>query len=202
MSPIKKAPSGNRPRLGRPHPVGGCPLTAAVAVAIYFALAKLLIHLLTGGGYGYFRDELYYLACAEHLDWGYVDHAPLVAWAARFSRAVFGDSLFALRLLPAVAGALKVLLTGLLAREFGAGRFAVGLACLCVLVGGHLALDSFFSMNAFEPVFWMGCVYAVVLALNRDEPRYWLWFGLLAGLGLLNKHSMLFFGFGVFAGLR
>jgi hypothetical protein len=174
---------------------------STLAIALYFAVAKLLIHLLTSGGYGYFRDELYYIACGEHLDWGYVDHAPMVAWTARFSRALFGDSLFSLRLLPAIAGAVKVLLSGLIARELGAGRFAVMLACLCVLIGGHLALDGFFSMNAFESLFWTGCAYSIILAVNRDEPRYWLLFGLLAGLGLLNKHSMLFFGFGIFTGL-
>ena len=175
--------------------------TSTLAIALYFSLAKLLIHFFTNGGYGYFRDELYYIACGEHPDWGYVDMAPMAAWAARASRALFGDSLFAIRLLPAVAGALKVLLTGLMAREFGGGRLAVMLSCLCVLVGGYLALDSFLSMNAFEPVFWMGCAYAIILAINRNDSRYWLWFGLLAGLGLENKHSMLFFGFGIFAGL-
>jgi hypothetical protein len=175
--------------------------TSALAIAVYIALLKLLIHLLTASRYGYFRDELYYIACGEHLDWGYVDHAPLVAWAVKLSRTLFGDSLFALRLFPAVAGALKVLLTGLIAREFGGRRFAVMLSCLCVLVGGYLAVDSFFSMNAFEPLFWMGCAYAIILAVNRNDSRYWLLFGLLAGLGLENKHSMLFFGFGITVGL-
>jgi hypothetical protein len=170
-------------------------------IAIYFAFSKLLIHLLTNNQYGYFRDELYYIACGEHLDWGYVDHAPMVAWLVRLSRTLFGDSLFALRIFPAVAGALKVLLTGLIARELGGRRFAVMLSCLCVLVGGSLAIDSFFSMNAFEPLFWMGGAYFIILAIKRNEPRFFLWFGLLAGLGLENKHSMLFFGFGIFVGL-
>lgn len=173
----------------------------ALVVAACFALVKLLVHLLTANGYGYFRDELYFIACGEHLDWGYVDHAPMVGWAARLSRTLFGESLLGLRLLPAVAGALKVLLTGLLARELGGRGFAVALACLCVLVGGHLVLDGFFSMNAFESLIWTACAYVIVLAVKRGEPRYWLAFGVLAGLGLLNKHSMLFFGFGVFAGL-
>ena len=171
------------------------------AIAMYFALAKLLIHFLTNNQYGYFRDELYYMACGDHLDWGYVDQAPMVAWLIRLSRALFGDSLFALRLLKAVAGAVKVLLTGLIARELGGHRFAVVLSCLCVLVGGYLAIDSFFSMNAFEPVFWMGAAYFIIRAIKRDEPRYWLLFGVLAGLGLENKHSTLFFGFGIFVGL-
>ena len=175
--------------------------TSPCAFAAYIALVKLAIHLLTANRYGYFRDELYYIACGEHLAWGYVDHAPMVAWLIKLSRTLFGDSLFALRLFPAFAGAAKVLLTGLIARELGGRRFAVALACVCVLVGGYLALDSFFSMNAFEPVFWMGCVYFIILAIKHDQPRYWLWFGLLAGLGLENKHSMLFFGAGIFAGL-
>jgi len=175
--------------------------TSPLACAVYIALVKLVIHLLTNNRYGYFRDELYYIACGEHLAWGYVDHAPMVAWLVKLSRTLFGDSLFALRLFPAVAGAAKVLLTGLIARELGGRRFAVVLACLCVLAGGYLALDSFFSMNAFEPVFWMGCVYFIIRAIKQNDSRYWLWFGLLAGLGLENKHSTLFFGFGIFVGL-
>lgn len=173
-----------------------------LAVALSFALLKLLVHLLTNGNYGYFRDELYFLACGEHLDWGYVDHAPLVGLAAWFARRVLGESLFALRLLPAAAGALKVLLTGLLVREFGGARSGVALACLCVLVAPiYLVADTLFSMNAFEPVFWMTCALAAALAVGRDEPRWWLLFGAAAGLGLQNKHSMLFFGFAVVVGI-
>ncbi len=175
--------------------------TEGIPIMIYLALAKLLIHLLTNGQYGYFRDELYFLACGEHLDWGYVDHHPLVAVAAKLSRALFGDSLFAIRLIPAVAGATKILLTGLIAKELGGRRFAIILSCLCVLVGGYLALDSFLSMNAFEPLFWIGCAYCIILAINRNDSRFWLPFGILAGLGLQNKHSMLFFGFSLFLGL-
>ena len=171
-------------------------------MACYFAGAKLLIHFLTNGQYGYFRDELYFIARGEHLDWGYVDQAPLAPWLARLTLTVLGDSLFALRFLPAVAGAVKVLLTGLLVREFGGKTFAVAISCLCVLVApGYLLVDTLFSMNAFEPLFWVGGAYCLVLAIKRNEPRFWLWFGLLGGLGLQNKHSTLLFGFGIFAGL-
>jgi hypothetical protein len=177
-------------------------LSGPIAIAIYFSVAKLLIHLLFSSRYGYFRDELYFLACGEHLDWGYADHAPMIGLVAKLSRAVLGDSLFSLRFLPAVAGALKVLLTGLMVREFGGRRFATALACLCVVVAPvYLVSDYLLSMNAFEPLFWMGSAYAIILVIKRDEPRYWLLFGACAGLGLENKHSMLLFGFGVFAGL-
>jgi len=177
-------------------------LAGPLAAGVYLALAGLLIHLLTNGRYGFFRDELYFLACGEHLDWGYVDHAPLIALVARLSRTFFGDSLHAIRFFPALAAALNVFLTGLIARELGGGRFAVLLACLCVLLAPvYLVSGTLLSMNAFEPLFWMGCAYVLLLAFRRDNPKLLLWIGLLAGVGLQNKHSMLFFGVALVAGL-
>ncbi|HLY19713.1 MAG TPA: glycosyltransferase family 39 protein [Bryobacteraceae bacterium] len=171
-------------------------------VVVWLAACKLALHLYAGHNYGYFVDELYYLACGRHLDWGYVDQPPLIALIAALTRVTIGASLQAIRFLPAVAGAAKVLLTGLLARELGGRRFAQGLAALAALLApGFLGIDSFFSMNAFEPLFWTGCAYIVVRIIRTGNQRLWLWFGLLAGIGLENKHSMLIFGFAVATGL-
>jgi len=115
------------------------------------AIAKLLIHLFANRYYGYFTDELYYLACARHLAWGYVDQPPLIAVIARLSMTLWGDSLSAIRFLPALAGAGKVILTGLIARELGGSRFAQGLAALSVLLApGFLGMDNLLSMNVFD----------------------------------------------------
>jgi 4-amino-4-deoxy-L-arabinose transferase-like glycosyltransferase len=160
-----------------------------------FATATLLIHLLTNGRYGYFRDELYFIACARRLDWGYVDMAPLSALTLRIELALLGESLFALRFLPALAGGGTVVLTGTLARELGGRMWAVILACaasLSALV--YLGIGNFYSLNVFEPLFWMSCIYLLVRIINGGSPRLWLLFGLVAGLGLENKHSMAFFG--------
>ena len=171
-------------------------LVASLAAAVCF------LHFLVNGRYGYFRDELYYAACGEHLAWGYVDHAPLVALVARFSRWLLGDSLFALRFFPALASAAKVLLTGWMVRELGGRRFALILATTTAFMAPiYLTFDNFLSMNAFEPVFWMLCAALTMRIVHRGDARLWLLFGLVAGLGLLNKHSMLFFGFGLFLGL-
>ena len=176
--------------------------SSVIAISFYFAAAKLIIHFIFNGQYGYFRDELYFLACAENLDWGYVDHAPLVAFAAKVSREILGDSLFAIRFLPAVAGSLKVLITGLLVLELGGRRLAVTIASLCVLLApGFLIMDNLLTMNAFEPVFWLGCAYCVIRMIRQENPQYWIPFGLFAGVGLMNKHSMLFFGFAIVVGL-
>jgi Dolichyl-phosphate-mannose-protein mannosyltransferase len=173
-----------------------------LALIAFFSAVALLVHLLTNGRYGYFRDELYYIACARHLDFGYVDQAPLSILLLRLSEALFGDSLFAIRVLPALAGAATVALTGLIARELGGRGWAIALACagsLCALF--NLAVGSFFSMNAFEPLFWMGIVYLLLRIVNGGAPTLWLWFGALLGLGIENKHSTVFFAAGVFIAL-
>ena len=166
------------------------------------ALAKLLLQFAGIRHYGFFRDELYYMACGEHLAWGYVDQPPLIALVAWLSRHLLGDSLFSLRLLPVLAGAAVVFLTGLLARELGGGRFAQFLAAAAMLFApAYLAFDSFFSMNAFEPLFWLLCAWIAVRIVLGASPRLWLAFGAVAGLGLENKHSMVVFGFAIVAGL-
>jgi 4-amino-4-deoxy-L-arabinose transferase-like glycosyltransferase len=167
-----------------------------------FAVAATVIHLLFNRGYGYFRDELYYAACGQRLAWGYVDHAPLVAVVAHFTRAALGNSLGALRFLPALSAAAKVWLAGWMAREMGGARLAQFLAALATLIAPiYLTFDNFLSMNAFEPVFWMASAAIVLRILNGGDRRLWLLFGLVSGLGILNKHSMLFFGSGLAVGL-
>jgi dolichyl-phosphate-mannose-protein mannosyltransferase len=166
------------------------------------SLGLFALHMLFNGRYGYFVDELYYLACSHHLDWGYVDQPPLIAALTWLERVTLGDSLHALRFLPAVAAGLKVLLTGQMARELGARRYAIALACVAVIVAPlYLGIDNLLTMNAFEPLFWMGCALIAIKILKGGDPKLWLLFGLLAGIGFENKHSMLFFGFGFFAGL-
>jgi hypothetical protein len=161
-----------------------------------------VVHLYAGRHYGYFVDELYYLACSRHLDWGYVDQPPLIALITWLARSLVGDSLPALRFFPAVAGAAEVALAALIARDLGGKRFAQGLAALAALVApGFLAANSLLTMNAFEPLFWMGCAYLLIRIIRTGNSKLWIWFGILAGCGLENKYSMLIFGAGIVLGL-
>lgn len=175
----------------------------ALAVSAVAALAgtKLLIHLLLSGRYGYFRDELYFLDCGRHLAWGYVDHAPMIGLVARFA-LLLGGSLHVLRGIAAFAGALLVALSMLIAWRLGGGRFAQVLTGVCVLfVPIYLGIDSILTMNAFEPLFWMGCIYVLIRVIQTEDSSLWIWFGVLAGLGMMNKHSTAFFGAAVVIGL-
>ncbi len=171
---------------------------------VSFAFLKLFLHVFTNalGGYGYFRDEFYYIACSEHLALGYVDHPPLSIFILAVSRFFLGDSLVALRLLPAIAGAGSVYVTGLMVQEMGGKKFALTLACLAVIVApAYLALSGFYSMNSFDLLFWSILLYLLLMILKHGHQEVWLLFGLVAGLALMNKISILFLGFGLVVGL-
>lgn len=163
-------------------------------IAWILGVVAVLIQVLTNSRYGFFRDELYYIATSEHLALGYVDLAPLIAWLLRGFRLVFGDSLQAIRLLPALAFGAEVVLTGYITRELGGRKWAIFTACASVMLAPVvLANGSRLAMNAIEPLFWMGSIYLVLLAKNRQNPKLLVWAGVLLGLGLENKHSTIFF---------
>ena len=199
MSETQASEFGARPRDGARAAAISLSSTAILGG---LAAGKLLLHLSGIRHYGFFRDELYYMACGEHLAWGYVDQPPLIALLAWISHHVLGNTIVSLRLMPVLAGTLVVFLTGLLARELGGGRLAQFLASASILCAtAYLAFDSFFSMNAFEPLFWLLCAWIAVRIVNGASARLWLVFGLVAGIGLENKHTMLVFGFALIAGL-
>ncbi len=162
-----------------------------------FAIGAFLcaLQLAYAGRYGIFRDEMYYVACGDHLAFGYVDHPPLVALMARLEVLVFGESPRALRVLPAVLAGASVVLAGELARLLRGRAFAQILAAVCVLAAPELlGVFHILSMNAVLPVAWTACAVFATRALVFEEPRAWLGFGVVAGVGLEAKHSTLFFG--------
>jgi hypothetical protein len=207
VDPTTVAISASTEKSSRPSPPniagsGESLFSGNMRMAWLLAAVAVLVQMLTNGRYGYFRDELYFLACGDHLAWGYVDFAPLVALLARVSREVLGDSLHAMRLLPALGMAAEIVLTGSITRELGGKRFAVFLSCVSVLMAPVILGNATrLSMNAFEPLFWMGCVYFLLRAINADQPKMLVWCGVMLGLGLENKHSTAFFLLSLIAGL-
>ncbi len=193
---VREAFSSNKKLLSRQS------LLSDTALLVYLALIKFLVHLATSTNYGFFRDELYYIDAGKHLAFGYVEFPPLIALLAAFVHNIPGDSLVAYHILPALAGAFLVLLTGLIARELGGGRFAQCLAALASLVAiTFLGIDSLFSMDSFDELWWVLLAYILILLIKRDRPRLWLLFGLVAGIGLMTKITMLMFGFAIVIGL-
>ncbi|MEP7145415.1 MAG: glycosyltransferase family 39 protein, partial [bacterium] len=163
-----------------------------------------MLHLYTNAfaGYGYFRDELYYLACSNRLDLGYVDQPPLSIYFLFLSRNIFGDSLFGIRLLPAVISALTIYFTCLMTISFGGRKFAIIISSVAVIFAPvYLAMNAYYSMNSFDILFWSIASYVIVLIVKENKFSYWILLGFIIGIGLLNKIGFLWLGFGFFAGL-
>ena len=167
------------------------------------ALLAFLIHVVTNltGAYGFFRDELYYIACSDHLAWGYVDQPPFSLFLLKLSRTIFGDSLTAIRFIPSLTHAGTIVLTGLMVKEMGGKLFAVFIACLAVLVSViHVGMSLIFSMNSIDIFIWALAVYLILRIINTQNNSLWIWLGVVLGIGLMNKISVLFLGAGIFVG--
>lgn len=166
------------------------------------AAAKLLLHFFVSLNDNFFRDEYYYLANGAHLDWGYVDHPPLVGVIAAITTFLLGDSLFEVRLPVVLCGALAVYLSGIITKELGGNQYAQILAAICTFIAPvYLAFHGFYSMNAFDLFFWQAAILCFILIIKNPSPKLWIAFGIILGFGLQNKLSMLFFGFGLFTGM-
>ena len=161
---------------------------------LVLGLACLVIHLIFNGGYGIFRDELYFIVCGDRLAWGYVDQPPLIPLLASWSHALFGNFLVGFRLVPALALSATVALSAEFARTLGGGRFAQWLAGLCVLCSPQfLAIGLLFTTDTFQPLTWLACGWFLVRLAQTGEERWWIPFGVVVGVSLLSKYAMAFY---------
>ena len=231
-------------------------------VTLLLGILFIIIQLVTGPNYPIFRDELYYIDCANHPAFGYVDQPPLSIWLLTVWKFIFGDSLISLRIIPALCGAMLIILTSLLTKEFfspvgqtflpvvrdislksssdknvrptdhltgtevsRSAKLAQIFSSVTVFSGlYYLAIGGFYSMNAFDSVFWALLFLILIRIINqrplpkgegyeghlppfppmRDvaggdkEGGLWLLFGIIAGLGLMNKISVGYLGLGIF----
>jgi 4-amino-4-deoxy-L-arabinose transferase-like glycosyltransferase len=160
-----------------PRPVW---LTAGGVVGLLLSMA---------GRYGFHRDELYFLVAGRRLDWGFVDQPPLTPLIARISETICGTSSVSLRVLPALAIGGVVILTALMARQFGGGFRAQIYAAIAAGGSGiALAVGHLLSTAAFDYLLWTLATWILVQLLDGAEPRWWLGLGLTVGVGLQNKH--------------
>jgi Dolichyl-phosphate-mannose-protein mannosyltransferase len=169
------------------------PLIAGAVAVILVAFAS---------GYGYHRDELYFIAAGEHLAWGYADQGPLTPLIARAMTEIAPESLTVLRIPSALSAGLTVLVCGLIARELGGRQRAQWIAAACaavavlVLFTGHTLSTSTFDLLAWTAVTWLA-----VRAVRTGDDRLWLAAGVVLGLGLLNKPLPAFLALGLLAGV-
>jgi hypothetical protein len=152
--------------------------------------------------YEFHRDAFLYMAMGTHLRILHMDFPPLMAVISEAVRSIAGTSLFAYRMVPAIAGTTVLLLAVFITRELGGGKCAQMLTALAVLVN-PLFLR---SANLFQPVvldqlWWLLGCYALAGLANTGNAKWWLLLGVAGGVGLLTKFSILFFGLAVLVAL-
>ncbi len=169
---------------------------------IALAALKLLIHFFTNTNYELHRDAFLYLSQVEHLDWGYMSVPPLLAFLGKIIFSVFGDSTFAVRLLPAVVGSASVVIISMIVLEMGGRRWAILLASAAfILSPAFLRSNTLFQPVSLNQFFWLLSSYFVLRLINSQSPRYWIHLGILWGVAFLNKYSIAFFALALVIGL-
>lgn len=173
-----------------------------VPILMVLSGIKLAIHLVGNQNYGFHRDELLHLSASEHLDWGYFEFPPFIAFVGKLAHFVFGYSLSGIRFFSTLAGIGILILCCLIAKELGGKRNAILLAGVAVLsflpfYRNHLL----FQPVAFDQFFWTLGFYFLVRYFNTKEIKFLVYLGIAFGAGLMNKYTILVWGFGVFIGL-
>lgn len=164
-------------------------------------LFKFLIQLLGNFQYGFHRDELLHLSVSEHLDWGYFEFPPFIAFIGKLSYLFFDYALWGVRLFPTLAGIAILILCCLMAKEMGGKSKAILLAGISVLAFIPFYRNhTLFQPVAFDQLFWALGFYLVIKHINTENKKDLLIIGIVAGLGLLNKYTMFVWGFGITIG--
>ena len=167
------------------------------------ALVNLLVFLITQlfFSYGMFRDEYYYLACANRLDFGYVDHPPLSIWVLAIWKMFFGDSMIVIRFVPAIVSSTSLIVLGFFTQKVGGGKPAIIVAMISFMLAPiFLGMNTIYSMNTFDFLFWISSAYLFLRLIQTENKIYWIWLGVVLGFGLLNKTSILWLGAGILIG--
>jgi 4-amino-4-deoxy-L-arabinose transferase-like glycosyltransferase len=169
---------------------------------ITLALLKLIIHFITSTNYELHRDAYLYIAEAHHLSFGYLSIPPMTPALIRIMEFIFGDSVFAVRILPALIGALSIVLIGKIVLEFGGKHWAILLACISFLASpAFLRSNSLLQPVSLNQFFWLISLYVVLKMVKTRNTEYWAYLGIIWGLAFLNKYSIVFLALAVFLGL-
>jgi len=169
---------------------------------LIFVIIKISLNLLAASKFGFQRDELLHLALADHMAWGYIEVPPVIALLAKVSTILFGNSVFASRLLPTLCGGIIIWLGGLVTVELGGKKFAIALTCIALIFSpAFAASDYLFEPVVFDQLWWVLLVWLAIKYFNTKAVKYIYFLGIVIGLGLLTKYTMAFFAIALLLGI-
>jgi len=171
-------------------------------IVIAFAALKLLVHLFTASNYGYLCDELYAIDLSKHLAFGYVDMPPIFPALLALNRAILGDSLLAIHVLPALVGSATLIIVCLITRELGGKLFATALSAVAFLVTPFwLMMDSIFGYDSFDQLALATFLYVLIRLIRSENRKLWIALGLIGGAACMTKVTILYLAPGLLVAL-
>lgn len=166
------------------------------------ALSAAAVHVATNGRYGFHRDEFQFLSDARHLDWGFVAYPPMTPFLEHILLSIFGLSLVGLRLFSVIAQTIVIIVSGLMARDFGGGRLAQIATALAVALSPLPIFEATeFQYTSFAILWWVLVSWFTIRLLKSDNPRWWLAIGAALGCGLMTKYAIVFYIAGLLIGM-
>ncbi len=170
-------------------------------LALAGGISTLLLLTALHPDYGWFLDEMYYLACARHPALGYPDHPPVAPLLLALHHALFGDALLGVRIWPALCGLGTMLLAARVAWRLGGSLASQILAAICIAGAPILlAVFSIYSSNCFDVFFWTLALTALIELGHTGDRRLWWVVGAAIGLGLESKHTIAILGVAIAGG--
>jgi len=175
-------------------------LLSEMAIIVYFVVIKILIHFLHPE-YGYHRDEYYYIAISGGFSFFNLDMLPLTPLYLKLIIFFFSNSIKALHFASALCGAVSLAISVVIVRELGGKKYAQFLTGLLVLFSGFLIFGAIFTYDSLDFLLWTAAIYIMVKIFKENNQKLWIPLGIVLGLGLLNKMTILFLGFAIFISL-
>lgn len=171
-----------------------------MAIIIYLAVFKIIFHLLLPE-YGYFRDEYYYISIADQFSFTNLDMLPLSPLYLKLIIFILGYSIKTIHFASSFLGALSLVITCLISKELGGKKYAIFLTGLFMIFSGFLPFGSIFSYDSIDFLVSIATLYILIKIFKTNNQNLWYYAGIVLGLGLMNKLTILFFGFGIFVSI-
>ncbi|MCX6270347.1 MAG: glycosyltransferase family 39 protein [Bacteroidetes bacterium] len=176
--------------------------SCSIDPVLLLALVNVTLHLAFYNTFEYHRDELLYFSLGLHPDFGFATVPPLIGWLATSLQQLFGFSLFAVKVIPAMLSGVMVLLVAAITAELGGNQYARLLAAIGIIITPFSLRTYFLFMPVFLDVFfWTILLFFLIRFLNTNHYKYWIVFGIFAGVAMLNKYLVALLLFSVIVSL-
>ena len=174
--------------------------TSEAAIIIYLMVCKVIFHFILPE-YGYFRDELYYVSIGDQFSFSNLDMLPLSPLYLKLFTLVLGYSIKVIHLASSLLGAVALLLTCLITKELGGKKYAILITGIFMLFSGFVIFGALFTYDSIDFLVIVAVLYLLVKIFNTNDQRLWFFVGIILGIGLMNKLTILFFGLAIFVSL-